>query len=480
MQATKRPLIRAVAHVRRCGRALFTPAFACRALRPAAALLVLIGVLAPASLQASFTAPVDLSGDGAFEPQVALDAGGDALAVWKGSDGSFFRVQARARSAAGVLGPLETLSAGGRSAFEPQVAVDADGDALAVWRRRDGIGPCSNFGCFRIQARARSATGTLGAVQTLSPPDQDAIEPQVAVDADGDALVVWRRRDGVGPCSSLGCFRVQARARSAAGVLRPVQTLSAAGQDVFRAQVASDMEGDALAVWERLDGGLRIQARARSAAGTLGPLQTLSAAGQNALDPQVAIDADGDAVVVWRRLDEGAVPGVRVQARARSAAGVLGPVQTLSAAGRSAERPQVAVDADGDALVVWRRGDDGAVQARARSAPGALAPVQTLSPAGQNAVEPQVATEADGDAVAVWGRRDGTGPCSSFGCIRIQARTRSAAGALGLVQTLSAAGQDSGQPQVAAAADAKAVAVWRLGPPEGQGCCARVQAAAGP
>jgi hypothetical protein len=40
----------------------------------------------------------------------------------------------RTISAAGVLGPIENLS-GGKS---PQIASDADGDAVAVWRRPVG------------------------------------------------------------------------------------------------------------------------------------------------------------------------------------------------------------------------------------------------------------------------------------------------------------------------------------------------------
>jgi hypothetical protein len=461
-----------------------------RVVRLAVSLLVAIAVLAPGTAEAAFTTPQDLSGAGAFAPQVAVDTDGDGLTVWKGSDGSFFRAQARARSAAGILGPVETLSAAGRSAFEPGVAVDGGGDGLTVWRRRDGIAAsCSNnYGCFRIQARARSAAGVLATTQTLSPADQHADQPQVAIDANGNALVVWRRGDGTGSCHAFGCYRIQARARSAAGTLGSVQTLSVAGEDAGTPQVVIDADGDALVVWTRPDGTgacsgddcQRIQARARAAAGTLGPLLTLSAAGQNATDPQVAGDPSGDALVVWRRFDGS---NWRIQARAHSAAGVLGAVQALSGLGATAERPQVAIDADGDALVVWRNFDDGAIRARARSSAGVLAAVQTLSPPGQNAVEPQVASEADGDAVAVWGRFDaigGTCSPSSFGCIRAEARTRSAAGTLGSVQTLSASGQHVGDPQVAAAADAFALAVWRYGPGEGQGCCAGIQAAAGP
>jgi hypothetical protein len=37
-----------------------------------------------------------------------------------------------------------------------------------------------------------------------------------------------------------------------------------------------------------------------------------------------------------------------------------------------------------------------------------LSPPQTLSGAGQNASEPQVAVDPNGNAVATWGRSDGT------------------------------------------------------------------------
>jgi hypothetical protein len=321
---------------------------------------------------------------------------------------------------------VQTLSPAGQNADQPQVAIDGSGDALAVWRRGDGTGTCHSFGCYRIQARARSAAGTLGPVQTLSGAGEDAGDAQVVIGADGHALVVWARPDGAGSCTANGCYRIQARARAADG--------------------------------------------------TLGPLQTLSAPGQSANAAQIAIDANGNSLVVWRF--EGS-SSWQIQARADSAAGVLGSVQNLSAAGAYNDLPQVAIDADGNALVVWRSlTDDGAVRARARSAAGVLGSVQTLSPPGKTDVPPQVASEADGDAVVVWGRYNGGG-CNIYGCIRAEARTRSAAGVLGPVQTLSASEQHAWNVQVAAAADAFALAVWIYGPSEDCGC-ARIQAAAGP
>jgi hypothetical protein len=193
-------------------------------------------------------------GRDAFNPQVAVDADGDAVVVWHRFDGTNWRVQARRRSAAGALSAVQSLSDPGQDAFEPQVAVDADGDAVVVWRRFDGAN-------WRVQARRRSATGALSAVQTLSDPGQDAFEPQVAVDADGDAVVVWRRFFGTS-------WRVQARAQARSGSLRVVNTLSdpASASDLVPPQVAIDRDGDAVVVWARSDGtNRRVEAAAMSA-----------------------------------------------------------------------------------------------------------------------------------------------------------------------------------------------------------------------
>jgi uncharacterized protein GlcG (DUF336 family) len=438
-----------------------------------AALVAAAVAATPAS--ADWGAPFALSSSGqnATNPQVAVDDDGDAVFVWERVDASGdLRIQARARSAAGSLSPVQTLSDAGQDASLPQVAVDADGDAVFAWRRYDGTSDCGGVGCFRIQARARSAAGTLSAVQTLSTSGRNADSPQVAVDPTGDAVVTWSRYDGTN-------VRIQARARSAAGALSFVQTLSPSGQNAFNPQVAVDTDGDAVFTWERYDGAnTRVQTRTRSAASAfLSPVQTLSDAGQSAVSPQVAVDDDGDAVFTWRRFDgSGTFCCSRAQARARSAAGTLSPVQTLSTAGGDAFSPHVAVDPDGDAVFTWERSDGSGslccsrVQTKARSAAGTLSAVQTLSEAGQNAQSARVAVDTDGDAVFTWSRSDGTN-------FRVQARTRSASGALSRpVQTLSSAGEDAKIPQVAVDATGDAVATWR----RSDGANQRIQGVVGP
>jgi hypothetical protein len=430
--------------------------------------VVVVGTLAgPAS--ATWTAPLDISRSGrdAAEPDVAVDGNGNAVLVWSREVGTTGRVQVRVLSADGRLSPVQTVSRARETAFASDVAVDPDGDAVIVWQ---SAVPESGLG-LQVQARARSANGTLSRVQTLSAANIFAVspEPQVAVDADGDAVITWQTDD----------LSIQARARSADGTLSPIQTLAT---EACCPQVGVDADGDAVFTWHKFGTPNRVEARARSADGTLSPIEDLSPVGQTAHFPNVAVDADGGAVFAWEGHDG---TTWRIQARARSADGTLSPVEWLSAVGHQAFAPQVAVDTDGDAVFTWHQlfGDipvsaesQWSAFARARSADGILSTIQELSaPAAQLSdqralPEPKVAVDADGDAVFLWKRFDGTN-------VRVQARARSADGTLSAVETLSAAGQDVHRGhEIAVDIDGDAVATWR----RFDGTNWRVQAVTGP
>ena len=76
----------------------------------------------------------------AFSPQIAFDAGGNALAVWQQFDGTRFNIWVNRFTAAtsswGIAALIETDNLG--DAASPQIAFDASGNALAVWERTDG------------------------------------------------------------------------------------------------------------------------------------------------------------------------------------------------------------------------------------------------------------------------------------------------------------------------------------------------------
>lgn len=412
-----------------------------------------VGALAlPAAGSAAWTAPTNISGLGGEAPVVAaIDDQGDSIIAWQRLEPSGdIHIKARTRSAGGALSAIQRPS--GPDGSNPQVTTDGNGDSLIVWERLAN-------GVTSVHARALSAAGALGPVQKLT--GNDASNVRVAMDGDGDAVVVWRRVGAVP--------RIKARARSAAGVLSPTQTISGAGGDAGSPSVAMDPTGNATVVWLRDDGGIqRVQARDRLSNGSLGPVQTLSGRGGNASDADVVISPDG-VTTVYSWLRSGGT-GTRVQTRAGTTGG-LTEVQTVSPTGNAFEA-HAAVDNDGDATFVWRRNDSISFpgETRTRSAAGALGNVQTFSGSGSpmdNAVGPQVGVDTVGNAVIAWHFFGDPGT-------PIQARTRSAAGALGPTDDLSGA-TSMPDAQVLAVNDAgDAVVAWEATGP------GRVQAAFGP
>ena len=480
--------------------------------------LMLVVLAAPAYAQATWSAPLTLSAarQDAIYPQVAVDRDGDAIFVWQRRDGTTdcggsgcFRIQARVRSAAGSLTPVQTLSAPGQHAYAPDAAVDQNGDAVFSWTRQDKTTDCRhNYGnppsCGRIQTRTRSAGGTLSAVHTLSAPGYDAgsiwgpdtVAAPVAVDQSGNAVFVWLLDDDKTTFSC--CFRVQARVRSATGALSATQTLS--GYDAYFPRVDVDPSGNAVFAWTLgagcASGCARFETRARSAAGVLSATQTLAqtvlsysnrTCDAACIPADLAVDQNGNAIFAWERFDgTSQYCCYRAQTRARSPAGTLSATQTLSLAGKQEWLPRVAVDPAGDAVFAWEGYDDTTgcgglgcprVQARTRSAAGALGAIEYISNPERLTGQPaDVAVDQDGNSVFVWDALDSTSDCGGTHCLRVKARSRSAAGVLSAIQLLAQPGQHAYNPRVAINPGGNAAAAWQ----RFDGTNDRVQGATGP
>ena len=267
---------------------------------------------------------------------------------------------------------------------------------------------------------------TEGATRTLSGSTQNALDPQVDVAPDGEATVVWKRFDGFH-------YLVQVRRIAPDGTAdAAAQRLSESGQDAVEPAVAVAADGTATVVWSRFDGSDSIvQARRVEPGGT--PAATtanLSALGESAIEPQVEVGPGGEATAIWNRFDglNWIIQGQRLDADGVAAGGVL----NFSAATRSAAEPELAVGANGVATAVWDRFDGGSfvVQARRLDANGNLlaGPVQ-LSAGGRDAADPQVAAGSDGGATALWSRFDGSNWI-------VQRRDLDAGGALGATATI--------------------------------------------
>ena len=181
-------------------------------------------------------ANVSEEGQSAYGPKVAVDATGEAAVVWTRYNGSNDVVQAALKPAGEPWGKPATLSEAGQEASEPQVAVDAAGDAIAVWTRYNGSNDV-------VQAAVKPAGEAWEKAATLSEAGQNASEPQVAVDPAGDATIVWRRFDGTH-------YIVQSAVRPAGSSWEAPASLSEAGQDASEPHVGVDA-----AVMPPLSGG---------------------------------------------------------------------------------------------------------------------------------------------------------------------------------------------------------------------------------
>jgi hypothetical protein len=393
---------------------------------------------------AAMQSDLSAKGETAATPQVAVAADGSAVVVWSARHQGHFGVFARRIGADGKpAGPATELSAPPGDAFSPQLALQADGSAVVVWTRFDGSH-------FAIQARRIDPGGSAPSeTLDLSPAGQDATEPQLALAPDGTATVVWKRFNGFHP------FVQERRIAADWSLEGSVETLSEARQDAVEPQVAVASDGAALVAWSRFDGSNSIvQARSISPEGSpQGPAASLSAAGVNSVEPQLALAPDGSAAVVWSRTDGS---GTVIQYHRLAADGSpLGATLDISAAGRSAE-PQVAVAGDGSATAVWNRFDGSSfvIQARRISSAGSPQGTVTLSAAGRDAASPQVAIAEGGGADVVWSRFDGTAWV-------VQERHLDAGGAAaGSAQSLSAAGRSAGAPQIATGPYGETARVW--------------------
>lgn len=389
-------------------------------------------------------------------PQVVLDAQGDATAVWSEWDGEDTVVESAYRPAGeGWQAPVDISEASGaavlvpgeRDADYPRIAVDGDGDVTVVWERNTGADETV------IQAASRPAGGSWQAPVDVSEPSitASAEEPWVASDEHGDVTAVWER-EGV----------VQSALRPAGEGWEASVDVSEPGVQALTPQAAVDAEGDATAVWMiQVEGRLLPRTAYRPADGDWGA-PTDIADGEEGGDPQIALDAHGDTLVVWTDNGGG---GAALRGAYRPAGGEWQAPVAISAGGEEVQFPRLALDAQGDALVAWG-GDTNAaggyerVKVAYRPAGGGWEAATALSENGGNASPGAVAFDQQGNAVVIWQRQSGSEDS-------IQAAYRPAGGAWEAPASLSESGTSSFDPAVvldaegeATAAQGDATAVW--------------------
>ena len=348
--------------------------------------------------------------------------------------------------------PAGNLSQPGNVADYPQVATGPSGSATAVWSWMPPGG-----GLTYVQAATRRAgQSSFDAAANLSGPDVDGFLPQIAIEPDGETTVLWV---GLAPVVAYDVTMATRPAGQATfGGPRPMSVLPSfpAGP-----QLAMTPDGSVAAIWVALFSQVPLIQTATRPAGKASfdapqdipdfgqPLSTTSP------DPQVTLGQDGTTTAAWI----GETSGLEiVRAATRPAGGdSFGVSQDLSERAPDLEDVHLVTAPDGTVTAIWAISDGYGWSIQTATRPGDQATFgrpQTLSSAGLDAIDPQLALTPDGSAVAIWTQSIGTETV-------IQAADRPAGEAsFGAPQNLSEPGEDAADPDLAIAPDGAVTAVW--------------------
>jgi hypothetical protein len=305
------------------------------------------------SVGGSWSAPVTLSAAGAGSALVAAGPEGSVTAVWllEREEGWRSVVQSATRSAGGSWSAPVTLSPPSKAAWSPQIALDPQGGATAVWEEEYSGA---------IESSTRSSGGIWSAPVALSATGVRAAWPQVAVDSQGNATAVWA--GAVFSGGRIKSSRIQSATRPAGGSWSAPVSISKAGhRHVQDPQIVVSPQGEATAIWQRSNGSyLVVQGAARPAGGGWsGPVDITTGHGRGGQHLQLVVDSWGSATAVWEGYDTRPGPNFAIQAARRPPGSAWSRPTDISRWTANLGEPQIAVDSQGRSTVIWVIGAKG-------------------------------------------------------------------------------------------------------------------------
>jgi hypothetical protein len=307
------------------------------------------------SVGGSWSAPVTLSAAGAGSALIAAGPEGNVTAVWllEREEGRRSVVQSATRSAGGSWSAPVTLSPPRKAARSPQIALDPQGGATAVWEEEYSGA---------IESSTRSAGGSWSAPVTLSADGIVGDWPQVAVDSQGNATAVWAGRASDGSRIGIQSRRIQTAIRPAGGTWSAPVSISKAGhRHVQDPQIAVSPQGEAAAIWQRSNGSyLVVQGATRPAGGGWSrPVDITTGHGRGGQHLQLVVDSRATATAIWEGYDTRPGPSFAIQAAKHPPGGAWSRPTNISRWAQSLGGPQIAVDPQGRSTAIWAIGAKG-------------------------------------------------------------------------------------------------------------------------
>ncbi len=356
-----------------------------------------------------FTGEFELAADGSntnqVTPDVAMADDGSFVAVWE-DGGEIFaqRFAADGSTVGGEISVPRFSPSNPDPRTNPTVGMDDDGDFAVGWQGYYGYG-YGYYGDEIVFHRFDATGATVGsAVRATQDPNLsqfNQIAPDIALDADGDIAITWQGNQANNDEQTISYRLFGATSGKQTGILTapddpgPTQTTPSIGRAG---------PGEFVIGWQY--GTSDILARRFGAGGSAlaAPIQVNASAPGPQENPSVAVDDDGDFVVAWENYAGG---NDAIDVRAFDATGSELIAQTSVA--QDGETPAVALFGTNEASVAWRAlpgaalsdGDLGTILLSTLDAGGAVdtGPVQVNETTTGEQDKPAIAIDADGDAV---------------------------------------------------------------------------------
>lgn len=323
------------------------------------------------------------STDSQNDPDIAMDANGNYVVVWESDTGEFIfntcydyggyngsSIFARIFDSNGMPTSSEILVAAptfSSSHDDPAISMDANGNFIVVWEAQD-LDNCGGYyyssrdliygKIFNSNGTAISSDILISEITSV-----DNEDPDVAMDANGNFVVLWERETYYySECSSNYSNYpdvIYARTFNAMGVPDgpsfPISDQPSVDSD--DPAIAMDSDGNWVAVWETArcndyycDVYAKIFDSSNSATSSELLVNTNTYDNE---DVDVAIDSNGDFIVAWEITENYSTYNVFIRKFNNIGTAQSGEIQVNDTTTDDQDDVRIAMDSDGNFIVVW-------------------------------------------------------------------------------------------------------------------------------
>lgn len=359
----------------------------------------------------SLTDHISPAGQQALGPSVAISNNGDALISWQQSDGTrsqIFKSHYRLGSWTHPSSLTDNISPDGGQAINSQVLIDSAGNGFILWSQENG----PDYQIFRSSFRAGLWTHPSSLTDNISPDGADAFWFRAAMSENGRAIVTWNQTDTTS--------RAFMSTFNGTSWVDPVdindqQGFSERYQYISWPMIKVNNNGEAIIIWRIRDGFnfklFKSEYRGGAWTHPVDMNDFFTNPASSAYEMEHDIADNGDAVIVWSQPSAGLNRIYKAEYRAGTWTYPTGLTDAISPIGTVADFPRVAMNATGETVITWVQDSGGVNRIFKSEYRGGIwtHPSNTTDVISPNsaATYTNVAMADNGDTIIAWVQSDG-------------------------------------------------------------------------